>query len=378
MRKAMYVMKWFKHDSNAHTDAKLKKVRHKYGIVGYGLYWYCLELIASRLDKDNVTFELEEDAELISMEWSLDQLKTEEIMRYFVSLDLFSESARSGRIVCMKLANRMDESASKNPHIRSMVNKAKTIGSVNSETGFVYLIESKGLYKIGKSIDMHKRLKDIKTSNCHAVLIHSIESVDHGLLESKFHALFASKRQSGEWFNLEPSDIDFICRISDGNRIVQEGFPIVSGYIQRPSDADKIRLDKTRLDIKDMSLSAPGEPQADSTCKPSNPEKPKIPPCPHAEIIELWHEILPELPAVLVDRWGGQRQKNLRARWREKPRHQDLNFWRSFFNTIRTNSHWMTGSGSDWRPKLEWFVERKHFDQVYDQAINNRKEASNA
>ena len=37
-------MKWFKHDSNANTDAKLKRVRMKYGMQGYGLYWYCLEI----------------------------------------------------------------------------------------------------------------------------------------------------------------------------------------------------------------------------------------------------------------------------------------------------------------------------------------------
>ncbi|MCP3699064.1 MAG: DUF4373 domain-containing protein [Aliivibrio sp.] len=40
-------MRWFKHDSAAHIDARIKKVKHKYGIVGYGLYWYCIELIGS-------------------------------------------------------------------------------------------------------------------------------------------------------------------------------------------------------------------------------------------------------------------------------------------------------------------------------------------
>ena len=39
-------MKWFKHDSDANQDAKLKKLRLKYGAQGYGIYWYCLELIA--------------------------------------------------------------------------------------------------------------------------------------------------------------------------------------------------------------------------------------------------------------------------------------------------------------------------------------------
>jgi len=112
-------MKWFKHDSNAHIDAKIKKVKHKYGITGYGLYWYCIELIAGALDSKNITFELEEDAEIIALEWSLDQLKVQEIMEYMVSIGLFENS--NGRISCLKLAKRLDDTNSKNPEIRRIL-----------------------------------------------------------------------------------------------------------------------------------------------------------------------------------------------------------------------------------------------------------------
>ncbi|MEH6451299.1 MAG: Lin1244/Lin1753 domain-containing protein, partial [Oleispira sp.] len=44
-------MKWIKHDTNANQDAKLKRMRMKYGLEGYGLYWYCLELIAADVDR---------------------------------------------------------------------------------------------------------------------------------------------------------------------------------------------------------------------------------------------------------------------------------------------------------------------------------------
>lgn len=112
-------MKWFKHDSNAHIDAKIKKVKHKYGITGYGLYWYCIELIAGALDSKNITFELEEDAEIIALEWSLDQLKVQEIMEYMVKIGLFENS--NGRISCLKLAKRLDDTNSKNPEIRRIL-----------------------------------------------------------------------------------------------------------------------------------------------------------------------------------------------------------------------------------------------------------------
>lgn len=112
-------MKWFKHDSNAHIDAKLKKVKHKYGIVGYGLYWYCIELIAMGVDKNNLTFELEEDSETIAMEWNLDQLKVQEMVQYMVHLNLFENT--DGRITCLKLARRLDETTSKNPEIKRVL-----------------------------------------------------------------------------------------------------------------------------------------------------------------------------------------------------------------------------------------------------------------
>ena len=112
-------MKWFKHDTTAHTDAKLKKLKHKYGITGYGLYWYCLELIAGKVEAKNISFELEEDAELIALEWSLDQLKVQEIMGYMVSLGLF-ESDVNGIVTCLKLAARLDDTTSRNPEIRKL------------------------------------------------------------------------------------------------------------------------------------------------------------------------------------------------------------------------------------------------------------------
>ena len=51
-------MDWFKHDSTANLDDKLQEVLLDYGLEGYGLYWYCIELIVSRVSPENITFEL--------------------------------------------------------------------------------------------------------------------------------------------------------------------------------------------------------------------------------------------------------------------------------------------------------------------------------
>lgn len=104
-------MKWFKHDSNANGDAKLKRVRIKYGMEGYGLYWYLLELIAAGIERHNLTFELEHDAELIAHDTGIHYERIHEMMNYFIDLELFESS--QGIITCLKMAARTDEYISK-------------------------------------------------------------------------------------------------------------------------------------------------------------------------------------------------------------------------------------------------------------------------
>jgi hypothetical protein len=100
-------MKWFKHDSDASNDAKLKKLRLKYGAQGYGIYWYCLELIARNVEKHNLTFELEHDAELIADDFKLSSDLVQHIMTFMVDIGLFENT--NGIITCLKMATRADE-----------------------------------------------------------------------------------------------------------------------------------------------------------------------------------------------------------------------------------------------------------------------------
>jgi len=100
-------MKWFKHDSGSRHDAKIQKLRLKYGLEGYGMYFFLLECVAGTIDKHNLTFELEEDAELIAAATNIHVERVEEMMRYMVNLGLFEEDG--GRITCLKMALRTDE-----------------------------------------------------------------------------------------------------------------------------------------------------------------------------------------------------------------------------------------------------------------------------
>ncbi|MEW8623957.1 MAG: helix-turn-helix domain-containing protein [Candidatus Thiodiazotropha endolucinida] len=102
--------------------------------------------------------------------------------------------------------------------------------------------------------------------------------------------------------------------------------------------------------------------------------KPSVPPCPHSEIIRIYHENLPELPCVVESRWyGSDRAKNLATRWKEDPRHQKIEFWEMFFQTVRRNPHWMGENGRGWRSDLGWLVKRSNFDKVIDRGVDERQ-----
>jgi len=116
-----HTIKWFKHDSNALHDAKIEKLIMKFGIEGYGLYFACIEIIASELSRENITFELEHDAEILAHKFKIDTLRVEAIMKYCIELGLFQFNIETQRIVCYKLARRLDISMSQNPEIKQIL-----------------------------------------------------------------------------------------------------------------------------------------------------------------------------------------------------------------------------------------------------------------
>ncbi|MDA3812356.1 MAG: DUF4373 domain-containing protein, partial [Spirochaetaceae bacterium] len=122
-------MKWFKHDSDASSDAKIKKLIIRHGAVGYAVYFHCLELITADLSESKLTFELEHDSEIIAdnlkihgngMEAGVDIVN--KIMNTIIDLDLFRSS--SDRIFCIKLAKRLDSSMTSNPGFRDLIKKS--------------------------------------------------------------------------------------------------------------------------------------------------------------------------------------------------------------------------------------------------------------
>jgi len=125
-------MQWFRHDTDASADAKLIKLRIKYGMEGYGLYWYCLELIAGDVGSNNITFELEHDAEIIAHQTGIHYERVQEMMQYMVKLNLFEQ--KQGVITCFKLAKRLDERWTRNAELKQVIKNVCRQSSDNLQT----------------------------------------------------------------------------------------------------------------------------------------------------------------------------------------------------------------------------------------------------
>lgn len=120
---------------------------------------------------------------------------------------------------------------------------------------------------------------------------------------------------------------------------------------------------------------APGEHSSEDD---KGAASPAIPDCPHDEIIELYHEILPMCPPVRV--WEGARQNLLRTRWREDAERQNLGWWRGYFEWVKT-CPFLVGKkdpGPDREPflaTLEWLVKPSNFAKVIEGNYRPRRAA---
>jgi len=303
-------MKWFKHDSDANIDAKLQDVLLEYGAAGYGLYWYCLELIAGRVEADNVSFELEHDARIIARNLGLGVKETEDMMKHMVTLGLFEDN--QGVISCLKMARRIDKSMTSNPAMRSIIENLKA--NKTQLDGYVYLIEkadSDGkvlAYKIGRSKNPTSRVAEIskldENIGFKLSLLGKVKSDNCVALETELHKKFKSINIYNEWFNPKRELVDYVMTIPD--------------YVMTSSDydmQDKIRLDKNRID----KIKREGD-------------KEKIPPC------------LNDLKKYLIEKKGSS----------------DEALINKFFNHYESNG-WKVGRNSmkSWKAAMNQWLARE-------------------
>lgn len=91
--------------------------------------------------------------------------------------------------------------------------------------------------------------------------------------------------------------------------------------------------------------------------------------CPQREIVDLFKSILPELPQPRI--WDETRQSNLRARWREDKKRQDINWWKRLFKYMRDSDFLMgnvepTPGRRRFVLTLDWLVKKSNLIKVIE------------
>jgi uncharacterized protein YdaU (DUF1376 family) len=125
-----------------------------------------------------------------------------------------------------------------------------------------------------------------------------------------------------------------------------------------------IPKDKTILSESDDSNSLPAETKTDNVVKIDS-AKQQIP---YQQIVDAYHEALPELPRAVA--MSDSRKRLIKSRWLEmlkskRPdgtrRYTDVEsgiaWWRLFFKTAGTNKFWMGENDRGWTANLDWLMK---------------------
>jgi hypothetical protein len=101
------------------------------------------------------------------------------------------------------------------------------------------------------------------------------------------------------------------------------------------------------------------------------PVPPVTPPCPHQDIVSLYHATLPGLPRI--QKWSDRRKRLLQARWREDRDRQSLEWWKGYFGRVKESGFLRGENDRGFRADLEWLLVEKNMIKTIEGKYDNRK-----
>src|SRR4030042_687354 len=134
-----------------------------------------------------------------------------------------------------------------------------------------------------------------------------------------------------------------------GHSGCQDDVKMTPGCSQDVTPKAEAKADKNRIEADKKKLSS------------SETQNLEIDNCPHQEIINLYHDILPSLPKV--KKWPVHLQVILRTRWSEDPERQYLDWWEKYFNYVKL-SPFLMGQKTEFIADLEWLIRPKNFTKI--------------
>lgn len=152
----------------------------------------------------------------------------------------------------------------------------------------------------------------------------------------------------------------------------QDIFKYPNGYSSPPPKAD--------ADQNEQLIDEESEPPI-----PTDESGVSAPPvCPFTELVDIYHELLPELPRVKSH--TAARQSSARGRWREtwvmlrkegKPHDKMalLAYFKRFF-VYASQSDFLMGRAKDWQADFEWLLKSANFAKVIEARYHGKGEAA--
>lgn len=228
---AVNTMKWFKHDTNARNDTKLKLLKKKFGAEGYGVYFQLLEIIGENV-KDNNHNEWAFVEEIHTIETLADESgvspdKLRKQLNYMNELGLVFKI--NGKLCCPKILRRLDEFSQRrkqNLDVSQRENELTELGreSIGTQSGV-----NRGLEQIrtDKNRTEEKRVESVSLTLLGESDFEDISqkyNVPTAFVASKYDDLInwhEKNPQKNKYKNWKAALRDWVKR--DALKIIQEG-----------------------------------------------------------------------------------------------------------------------------------------------------------